>query len=281
MNIPGVSGGTSLAVLAGDVSLSLNGTQVIGKATGGGLSIGNYVSGQPVTRFVSTGATAALTATGVEVSVAGSFGTPSIRVGASAIGLYLDASGVLGLAGRVLIGDAASGTNELLTLIGGSSGDLVYVAPGGGGYTVADGSLNYTLVHVDPQNANIAKAATPTALDVFSVRLTAPTLVATGASGTARIVTASATLYVTGPPILSGSWTSGGIQHAVNVASGRLQVYDELNVGAYSGGASTFNINRASGTISAFGAGGGGQQASGGTLGGVIAGLVTLGFFSS
>jgi hypothetical protein len=85
-------------------------------------------------------------------------------------------------------------------------------------------------------------------------------------------------VYIAGPPICSGAnWTSDGVQHSLYVATGRVQIVDELQV------TSTLYVNRSGGTpvIGHFGVSPVGRQASGGTLAGVIAGLVATGLFSS
>ncbi len=196
------------------------------------------------------------------------------------IGMTRLSSGVVGMLGEVFIGDGGSAGSQWLFEVSGSATtgrDRIMLGGGGAGYTVPDNN-NYFLIGTGSANVNIAKAATPLGVNFQTLKIPQNTLVATGASGTARIGTQSATVYIDGPPILSGAWSSAGFESALYVASGRVQITDELNVGG-----AVFNANRNGGTrlISFFGVAGTGQQVSGGTTAGVIAGLVALGLFSS
>ncbi len=192
---------------------------------------GMYYSGSNVLSF-STGGTrrVAMSADGIYVGPSGTFASPSVLIGTSAIGLYEDASGVTGIAGNVLVGDGSQNASAVFSLVRNGANDRANLILGDGGYTVADG-VAWNQFNVDHGAINVGKATVPTGGLVNSTVFTQGTYVATGARGTALTAPGSATVYIQGAPILSGSWSTYAVPTALWVDAGIAYFNDELHVG--------------------------------------------------
>ena len=207
----------------------------------------------------------------------GSFASPAWSfLNDTTIGMYRDASGVLGLAGNILVGDGSASTSAVFSLVRNGANDRVDMILGDGGYTIADG-VAWNLLNFDFNTLIVSGAAVPTGGILNGAVFTQPTFHSSGVGGNAKVHPDSSTVTISGPPVLTGTWNSAGIENALFVASGRVRIHDDLIVDG------VMNVRRNSGTpqFAIFAGTGGGAQVSGGTLAGVIAGLVTLGFFSS